>query len=171
MPGKSGLEPNTRFVTAHDSSGKSTFMKEGTVDVVPVGGGAALFALMWSTDTAKPDVVNDERDGGEASPQKNDGVLCRENGNTLRYIDFPPQSKGLMHRTDTLDYGIVLKGDIELELDSGEKKSMKSGDVAVQRGTNHAWNNNTGNWTRMAFVMIDAQPVAHDNDKVTAFAP
>jgi len=46
-----------------------------------------------------------------------------------------------MHRTVSLDYGIVLEGDVELVLDSGEKRAMKQGDVAIQRGTNHAWRN------------------------------
>jgi hypothetical protein len=62
---------------------------------------------------------------------------------------------GLMHRTPTLDYGIVLDGEITLVVDEGEI-ALKAGDVVVQRGSNHGWSNRSGRTCRMAFVMIDA---------------
>lgn len=62
----------------------------------------------------------------------------------------------LMHRTPSLDYGIVLEGEIVLVLDQ-EEVPLKAGDVVVQRGSNHAWSNRSGAMCRMAFVMIDAQ--------------
>ena len=58
-----------------------------------------------------------------------------------------------MHRTVSLDYGIVLQGEMELVLDSGETRLMKVGDVAVQRGTMHAWRNTSSTeWGRMIYV-------------------
>lgn len=64
-----------------------------------------------------------------------------------------------MHKTVSVDYGIVLEGVIELVLDSGETKIMRRGDVCVQRATNHAWRNVTENngWGRMVFVLVTAE--------------
>lgn len=65
-----------------------------------------------------------------------------------------------MHRTVSLDYGIVLEGDIELVLDSGETRPMKRGDIAIQRGTNHAWRNmSSEKWGRMLYVLQPSQPL------------
>lgn len=65
-----------------------------------------------------------------------------------------------MHRTVSLDYGIVVYGEVELILDSGEKKVLKAGDVAVQRGTNHAWRNTSEkDWARMMYVLQPSLPI------------
>lgn len=80
-------------------------------------------------------------------------------------VDFAPltpESKlqPVMHRTQSLDYGIVVAGEIQLELDSGEKRIMRVGDVAVQRGTMHAWRNTSSTeWARMVFVLIESEKV------------
>ena len=60
-----------------------------------------------------------------------------------------------MHTTRTIDYGIVLSGEIDLELDEGEVH-LKAGDVVVQRGTRHAWRNRSSEPCRIAFVLIDS---------------
>ncbi len=62
----------------------------------------------------------------------------------------------LMHRTKTIDYGIVLEGEITMVLDRAET-TINTGDIVIQRGTNHAWANRSGNICRMAFVLIDGQ--------------
>lgn len=62
----------------------------------------------------------------------------------------------LMHRTQTVDYGIVLEGEITMILDRGET-TIKAGDIVIQNGTNHAWANRSGKVCRMAFVLIDGQ--------------
>lgn len=64
----------------------------------------------------------------------------------------------LMHRTQTLDYGIVLEGELTLILDRGET-TIRAGDIIIQRGTNHAWANRTDKNCRVAFVLIDGQYV------------
>jgi quercetin dioxygenase-like cupin family protein len=66
-----------------------------------------------------------------------------------------------MHRTVSLDYGCVLEGEVELLLDSGEKRTMKRGDVAIQRGTMHQWINHSKiEWTRMLFVLQGSKPLS-----------
>jgi quercetin dioxygenase-like cupin family protein len=65
-----------------------------------------------------------------------------------------------MHRTVSLDYGIVIYGEVELVLDSGETRILKAGDVAVQRGTNHAWRNTSDTkWARMMYVLQPSLPL------------
>lgn len=61
-----------------------------------------------------------------------------------------------MHRTQTVDYGIVLEGEITMVLDRGET-ALQAGDVVIQNGTNHAWANRSGKICRMAFVLIDGR--------------
>lgn len=66
-----------------------------------------------------------------------------------------------MHRTVSLDYGVVMLGQIELLLDSGETRLMKPGDICVQRGTMHAWRNaSQTEWGRMLYVLQPSKPVA-----------
>ena len=62
----------------------------------------------------------------------------------------------LMHKTKTVDYGIVLEGEITMVLDHAET-TIKAGDVVVQNGTNHAWANRSGRICRMAFILIDGE--------------
>ena len=64
-----------------------------------------------------------------------------------------------MHRTQSLDYGVVLEGEIYMDLDGGDTRLLKKGDIAVQRGTLHAWRGVKGKWARMLFVLQDCQPV------------
>jgi len=66
-----------------------------------------------------------------------------------------------MHRTNSIDYGIVLSGEIELELDDGTKTSVSAGGIIVQRGTSHLWRNKTGRPCRIAFVLIQASAYVH----------
>lgn len=81
--------------------------------------------------------------------------LTTSGGSVLRHVDFPPGMTCAMHRTVSLDYGVVIEGEMECILDSGEKKIMKRGDVCVQRGTMHAWRNpDSENWARMMFVLL-----------------
>lgn len=71
-----------------------------------------------------------------------------------------PGALSPMHRTVSLDYGVVLEGEVELVLDSGETRLMRRGDVAVQRGTNHAWRNASQEApARMLYVLQEAAPI------------
>jgi len=82
-------------------------------------------------------------------------------GSVLRIVDSPPGALSPMHRTVSLDYGIVLEGEIELILDSGEVRTMKRGDVAIQRGTMHAWRNTSSTeWGRMLYVLQESKPLS-----------
>jgi quercetin dioxygenase-like cupin family protein len=77
----------------------------------------------------------------------------------LRFVDFGPGKASPMHKTNSIDHGIVLEGEVEIRLDSGAATRLKPGDVVVQRGTNHAWVNVGTGWARMVFVLIEAKPL------------
>lgn len=86
--------------------------------------------------------------------------LVSGGGTVLRYVDFAPDYTCMMHRTQSVDYGIVVEGQIESILDSGETQVMSRGDVMVQRATMHAWRNpSKTEWARMIFVLQDCQPL------------
>ena len=114
---------------------------------------------IWSAD--KMPVDNSE--GAAAEAQKK-GFVVRHNyvgsgqGNVVRITEFAPGAPKFMHRTETLDYALLLSGECDLELDSGEIVHMKPGDIVVQRGTMHAWVNNGPMPCVFAFILIDADP-------------
>ena len=71
-----------------------------------------------------------------------------------------PGATSPMHRTVSLDYGVVLEGEVELVLDSGEKRLMKRGDLSIQRGTIHEWRNTSQTeWARMLYILQEAHPL------------
>lgn len=77
-----------------------------------------------------------------------------------------------MHRTNSLDYGIVLAGEVELELDDGVKTILRSGDVVVQRGTMHLWRNpSSKNPFRIVFVLTQAEPYRHCGSQLAEVHP
>lgn len=86
--------------------------------------------------------------------------LVINSGTVLRHVDVPPSAESAMHRTVSLDYGIVIEGEFELILDSGERKKMVAGDIAIQRGTMHAWRNlSDTKWGRMMYILQPSKPL------------
>ena len=147
-----------RVVTGHDKSGKSIVLSDG---LPPIGlkfpeRGVAFFEI-WSTN-ASPAPLS----AAEAEPTHELVELApKSRGTVIRILDFLPgfskESSGtrpFIHRTETVDYGIVLEGEIFLLLDESEVH-LKAGDVVVQRGTDHAWENRSDRPARMAFVLVD----------------
>jgi quercetin dioxygenase-like cupin family protein len=142
-----------RFLTRHDESGRACFAADRQMSFRDVDGGDARFSLIWSTDRS-PANNADETDGADRGVS-----LALKGGSVLRMVDIRPGARSPMHRTVSIDYGIVLEGEIVLELDSGEERTIPQGGIVVQRGTNHAWVNRTETWVRIAFVLLDAEPL------------
>ncbi|KXT01801.1 hypothetical protein AC578_2026 [Pseudocercospora eumusae] len=85
-------------------------------------------------------------------------------GTVLRYVDIAPQNTSPMHRTVSVDYGIVLEWQVEAIMDPGESRLLNRGDVVVQRATNHAWRNvSKTEWAQMLYVLQEAQTVTLPN--------
>ncbi len=136
-----------RVVTGHDSDGQAKFLIDDVVE------GGRLGAQIWSTETVPADNAG-ERDGA-----RRELGITAPGGSVIRVMSIEPGHRSPMHRTQTVDYGMVLEGEIDLELDAGAVKTVRAGDVVVQRGTIHAWVNNSSAPCRIAFVLIAAQPL------------
>ena len=128
-----------RVVTGHSAKAEAIILKDEDVR-------GERFTLIWTTEGYPVDntgsVDGDEREVGITLP----------GGTVFRVGEIQPGDRSPMHRTNSIDYGIVLEGELDMELDSGEVAHLKSGDVVVQKGTNHAWVNHSGRSCRMAWI-------------------
>lgn len=156
----SPLEAPTRLITTHDENGKAVFFKAipEKTQQKPIGK-EAVFALGYTTSDFPADLDGDKDIESYRQFEAQPPGLVVNSGSVLRYVDIAPGTVSPMHRTVSLDYGIALEGDIELLLDSGEVRKMKAGDVAIQRGTMHAWKNAGSTWGRLIFVLQPCKPV------------
>ncbi len=112
---------------------------------------------MWTTATVPAD-TNDPVDGRDR-----DAGLTLHEGSVIRVVDMLPGGTSPMHRTSSVDYGIVMSGHVELELDDGVKTLLGPGDIIVQRGTIHLWRNpSESEICRIVFILIEAKPYVHD---------
>jgi quercetin dioxygenase-like cupin family protein len=139
-----------RVVTGHNAKAEAIILK----DEVAQG---ERFTLIWTTEGFPVDNT-DSTDGG-----KRDLGITLSGGTVFRVGEIAPGARSPMHRTNSVDYGLVLEGELDMELDGGEAVHLEAGDVVVQRGTNHAWINNGTKPCRMAWILIDASPVKIGN--------
>lgn len=141
-----------RVVTGHDAQGRAVFRSDEHFEPVVVPSGDAAMSTIWTTATVPAD-LNDELDGRER-----DAGLTLNAGSVIRIVDMLPGGVSPMHRTNSIDYGIILTGEIELELDDGVTKRVGAGEIIVQRGTIHRWRNPSHDTVcRIVFVLIEAQ--------------
>jgi quercetin dioxygenase-like cupin family protein len=139
-----------RIVTGHDASGRSVILSDApspkTTDI-----GTAAFHEIWVTEGMPVQIPADEPEP-TARPIR---VPPPANGVMIRYTEMAPGAESPMHRTETLDVGIVLEGETWLLLDDGSETRVGPGDSVVQRATNHAWANRSDQPVRMVFVLVD----------------
>ncbi|EOA83038.1 hypothetical protein ACJQWK_04866 [Exserohilum turcicum] len=156
-----GLRSVNRFITDHDAEGKETISNAVPETLVwQQMANGARFSLAYATEEYP---VNLSNNADVSVYQKNlvdlPGIII-PGGTILRVVDMDPGSISPMHRTISLDYGVVLEGEVELILNSGESRLLKRGDIVVQRSTNHAWKNpSPTNWARMLYVLQEALPM------------
>jgi quercetin dioxygenase-like cupin family protein len=147
-----------RVVTGHDENGKAKVIIDGIAGNERAGSAAGQYnTLMWCTDSMPCEMPIGE-DAEDMGARKL-GTYPPVNGTRFMIADYPPGNIPRMHRTETIDYIIVLDGEIEMELDDKEVVTIRQGDVMIQRGTYHAWRNVSDRPCRMAFVLIDAKPL------------
>ncbi|MVW84800.1 cupin domain-containing protein [Pseudomonas sp. PB101] len=172
-----------RVITGHDNKGQAVVIEaRPSPHVIPLKAvPGTVFHEIWNTDNA-PALLDNGDDPCAKPLQLSPGAL----GSVIRVVDIPPDSQQnqiseqdaaaafaeigqahagtgtadsrhkLMHRTETLDYGIVTEGEVWLVLDD-EEVHLTRGDIVVQRGTNHAWSNRTEEMARMVFILLDGQ--------------
>lgn len=149
-----------RVVTGHTSDGVSVVLSDGPVPVsrdLPEDG--VSFHEIWNTEGAPARITATEN----TEPTERDlTVPPPHRGTKIRINEFRPghiDEHGLqspVHRTASIDYGIILDGEITLVLDDSEV-TVRAGDIIIQRGTDHAWVNRGTTTARVAFILVDAE--------------
>ncbi len=159
---------NRRVVTGHDADGKSVVLSDGAPPQhhpMRGPGVGANFVEVWSAPGPVPTLTSVEA----VEPNERPFTIMPAAGHLLRIIEMYPLTAGgsrtVMHRTKTLDYVVLIEGELVLLLDDSEVV-LKPGDVVVQRGTNHAWENRSESVARAAFFHIDADFGAELLDKL-----
>ncbi len=141
-----------RVITGHDNSGKAIVEIDEIVNDLKVGRPGAMVAPIWTTEGFP---VNN--DGHEDASTRQVGTTLA-GGTILRVVEFSPGVQARNHRTDSIDYAVIMSGEIDMEMD-GTMTHLKAGDVLVQRGTIHNWINNGTAPCVIVFALIDAKPV------------
>jgi quercetin dioxygenase-like cupin family protein len=139
-----------RVVTGHDAAGRSVFLSDGPTPTTRTAGDGVQFHELWSTDAMPVPIAADEPE----PTARELSVPPGPNGVKIRINEIPPGAASPMHRTETVDYGVILEGEIVLILDDSET-TLGPGDVVIQRGTDHKWENRSDGTTRIAFILID----------------
>src|SRR5262245_62155316 len=136
-----------RVVTGHDKNGKATVAIDEPVKNVMSGRPGAFSSVIWTTEGFP---VNN--DGSDDTSGRKTGTTL-DNGTVFRVVSFGPGVTPRNHRTDSIDYAVVISGEIDMDLD-GEVVHLRAGDVMVQRGTIHNWINNGKEPCVIAFTLI-----------------
>ncbi len=148
------LSTPRRIVTGHDSAGRSVVLSDAPTPTTASLENGAAFHEIWATGDTPAPIAAAEPTEPTARPLQ---VSPDPGGTIVHVIDMPPGAVAPMHRTRTIDYGVVLDGEVDLELDDGSVLTMSAGDVVVQRGTAHAWHNRSTGTVRLFFVNVDGK--------------
>ncbi|MGE0564133.1 MAG: cupin domain-containing protein [Pseudolabrys sp.] len=141
-----------RVVTGHDAQGKAKVLFDEVMTSPQNNRPGADFYNIWTTEGFP--VNNDASDDASKRPVK----TALPGGIVFRIVSFGPGVAPRNHRTDTIDFAVVISGEIEMRLDIGSVH-LKAGDVLVQRGTIHDWVNKGSEPCVIAFTLVDAKPV------------
>jgi hypothetical protein len=178
------LKPVRRIIAGHNEKGESYIQEDRAAPNVTNTGGIEGFPWteLWAVDGAPA-----TNTGAPDAADRPISLQPPVNGNVFRIVDIPPDTLRFgpnvdkapdtsavaggdayaagagsrhpgFHKTRTVDYAIVLEGEVVAMMDVGETP-MGPGDVLIQRGTNHAWSNRTDKACRIAFVLIDAEEI------------
>ncbi len=153
---QTGYPPIRRVVTGHDEGGVAKVLLDEPATNAKHPQPGLVSTMMWCTEGAPAAIPIGEQP--EDMGARILGTAPPRNGTRFAVIDFPPGNHPHMHRTETIDYVIVMEGEIEMDMDASSVK-LKAGDIMIQRGTNHAWANRSGKPARVAFVLVDAEPL------------
>ncbi|KAK5721940.1 hypothetical protein LTR15_006534 [Elasticomyces elasticus] len=166
---QTNLRNLSRFITTHNAQGKSVVSTQLS-DQVPktsVQDGAAYHASPYSTEQFPVDMNNDKDLESYTRYLTSAPGVVNTTGTVVHIAEFAPGFLSAMHRTVSLDLVVVLEGEIELVLDSGEKRQLGPGDQCVQRGTMHAWRDcSETEWARMICTVQPAKPLVVGGEKL-----
>jgi quercetin dioxygenase-like cupin family protein len=150
-----------RVITGHDANGRAVVkVDEVSKNIISSRPGATA-CVVWTTASFPVNNTGDDDEG-----LREVGTTLK-NGTVFRVIAFAPGVAPRNHRTDSIDYAVVVSGEIDMELENSVVH-LNAGDVLVQRGTIHNWVNRGTTPCVMAFVLIDAKPVEADGKVLNA---
>ncbi|AKI00720.1 cupin domain-containing protein [Hoeflea sp. IMCC20628] len=153
-----------RVVTGHDENGKAIVKFDDLSDTVISRRPGHKSAVLWTTDRFPSD------NAGQSDAAKREIGTTDPNGTVFRVVEYQAGVAGRLHRTDSVDYAVVMSGSIDMELDDGVVVTLSAGDALVQRGTVHNWVNRGPEPCRIFFVLVAAEPVsAEAGGKLAAF--
>jgi quercetin dioxygenase-like cupin family protein len=150
-----------RVVTGHDAQGRAKLLIDEQVKNVAETRPGALASVIWSSVGFPVD--ND----GDRDPSHAKIATTLDNGTVFRVVSFGTGVSPRNHRTDSVDYAVVISGEIDMELDIGVVH-LKAGDVLVQRGTIHNWVNKAATPCVIAFTLVSAKPVTAGGKQLPA---
>jgi quercetin dioxygenase-like cupin family protein len=134
-----------RIVTGHTENGRSKVQWDSKLEGKPGRPGFSQ-TVLWATDSLPARLTDDDPATWELG-------TSLANGSVFRMARYEPGVTGRWHRTDSIDYGIVMSGELWMQLDE-EEVHLKAGDVVIQRGTMHNWENRGTEPCVMAFILI-----------------
>ena len=152
-----------RVVTGHDSEGRAIATIDEVSQNLRSARPGAQACVVWTSRGFPVDNT------GEADEGLRESGTTLDNGTVFRILELQPGNTPRVHRTDSLDYAVIMSGEIDMELESGDITHLKAGDVIVQRGTVHNWINRGPEPCVIAFVLIAAKPVEVGGKVLNAF--
>jgi hypothetical protein len=154
----------SQFITTHNTSGHAIFSPKVPEEQhelpLPFGG----MRIIYTADSV-PTNLSTEADIDNYSHVRAaglpNGAICPPGGSAAAIVSLAPGAESPMHRTVTMDWAVILEGEVELVLDGGERRRLRVGDSVVMRGTMHQWVNRSGEgkWARMVAFAQDIIPV------------
>ena len=160
-----------RIVTGYNAAGKAVVKTDEQLTAVPRVGAGIKGCEIWSTDEMPVDNSAAADAAQRVGLVRHNNFVGNGDGTTFRINEWAPGHARFTHRTETVDYAIVLSGEIDCEFDSGEVVHLKAGDVVVQRGTMHTWINKGPTAAVTAFILIDARPVEVNGEEMRTVYP
>ena len=158
MPTLTQLPSPRLVVTTHTNDGTSVFASDDQVIPFRPSGPQAV-AKFHSSDSVPVSNASSPPDLDQTLPR------CPPSGVLFCTADYPPNYSVPMHRTLTLDYAVVISGEIVLRLDGGDETTVRAGEFIVQRGVSHEWINRTDEVCRIAFVLVGSEKIVLEDGK------
>ena len=177
--------PFHRVITGHSSTGKAIFTNDDNLPPVNFLDSSKLatasdFGITYLFRTEGGNKCLDDSPSSTSlpisntvpfkDPYKTDQPIVEPGHANWRIYEMPPGTSSTMHRTTSVDFGFVLKGEAVLELDDGLEKVLTEHSGVVQRGTIHAWHNRTKESTRIMFMILPSETVVVNGQKLADVA-
>lgn len=160
------LSPPKRYISGFDNQGRSVINEsiDANIKWIDVSNDynehSGQFSLVYATKGFPIDISESNDIDFYKKSLENGVSITISGGSVMRVVDMAPGSTSPMHRTTSIDYGIVLRGQVEAIMDSGDSVLLNKDDIFVQRGTMHAWRNTSETeYARMIYILMSSKPI------------